>query len=211
MRFLDQALRWVNMCCIYGGTSRYSSGTYINWIRRNLSYQGMYLALLALSVWCPVASDYVPRTRIFNFGLAATRNIALKQCRVHANKIKFDWLNKSFACWKSESTLLVSAQPRPPGLLLDDFQNGGSSVEDPGTQQNSRDRFVHGGWKFIHNGGQDKEWEDLGTRSCDWWKTNKMAAKANWMREGRNACKSKRKMVKWPRNLFLLFFDFPLV
>ena len=38
-------------------------------------------------------------------------------------------------------------QPRPQGLLLDDFQNGGSSVEDPGTQQNSRDRFVHGGWK----------------------------------------------------------------
>ena len=106
-RFLDQALRWVNMCCIYGGTSRYSSGTYINWIWRNLSYQGMYLALLALSVWCPVASDYVPRTRIFNFGLAATRNIALKQCRVHANKIKFDWLNKSFAFCKSESTLHV--------------------------------------------------------------------------------------------------------
>ena len=48
-------------------------------------------------------------------------------------------------------------QPRPQGLLLDDFQNGGSSVEDPGTQQNSRDRFVHGGWKFIQNGGQDKE------------------------------------------------------
>ena len=35
-------------------------------------------------------------------------------------------------------------QPRPQGLLLDDFQNGGSSVEDPGTQQKSRDRFVHG-------------------------------------------------------------------
>ena len=48
-------------------------------------------------------------------------------------------------------------QPRPQGLLLDDFQNGGSSVEDPGTQQKSRDRFVHGGWKFIQNGGQDKE------------------------------------------------------
>ena len=43
------------------------------------------------------------------------------------------------------------------GLLLDDFQNGGSSVEDPGTQQKSRDQFVHGGWKFIQNGGQDKE------------------------------------------------------
>ena len=29
--------------------------------------------------------------------------------------------------------------------------------EDPGTQQKSRDRFVHGEWKFIQNGGQDKE------------------------------------------------------
>ena len=55
------------------------------------------------------------------------------------------------------STLEGIEQPRPQGLLLDDFQNGGSSVEDPGTQQNSRDRFVHGEWKFIQNGGQDKE------------------------------------------------------
>ena len=56
-------------------------------------------------------------------------------------------------------------QPRPQGLLLDDFQNGGSSGEDPGTQQKSRDQFVHGGWKFIQNGGQDIEGEDLGTMS----------------------------------------------
>ena len=56
-------------------------------------------------------------------------------------------------------------QPRPQGPLLVDFQNGGSSGEDPGTQQKSRDRFVHGGWKFIQNGGQDKEGEDLGTMS----------------------------------------------
>ena len=55
-------------------------------------------------------------------------------------------------------------QPRPQGLLLDNFQNGGLSVEDPGTQQKSRDQFVHGGWKFIQNGGQDKELENLGTR-----------------------------------------------
>ena len=48
-------------------------------------------------------------------------------------------------------------QPRPQGLLLDDFQDGGSSVEDPGTQQKSRDQFFHGEWKFIQNGGQDKE------------------------------------------------------
>ena len=51
----------------------------------------------------------------------------------------------------------VFSQPRPQGLLLDDFQNGRSSAEDPGTQQKSRDRFVHGGWKFIQHGGQDKE------------------------------------------------------
>ena len=34
--------------------------------------------------------------------------------------------------WSGESAQL---QPRPQGLLLDDFQNGGSSVEDPGTQR----------------------------------------------------------------------------
>ena len=37
------------------------------------------------------------------------------------------------------------------------FQDGGSSVEDPGTQQKSRDQFCPGKWKFIQNGGQDKE------------------------------------------------------
>ena len=71
----------------------------------------------------------------------------------------------------------MRAQPRLHGLLA--FQYGGSRREDPGTQQKSRDRFAHGERKFIQNGGQDKEWEDLGTRSWDWWKTNKMAAKAN--------------------------------
>ena len=74
-------------------------------------------------------------------------------------------------------------QPRPQGLLA--FQYGGDRREDPGTQQKSRDWFVHGEWKFIQNGGQDKEWEDLGTRSWDWRKTNKMAAKAN-AREAKN-------------------------
>ena len=54
-------------------------------------------------------------------------------------------------------TIAGSPQPRPQGLLLDDFQDGGSSVEDPGTQQKSRDQFVHGEWKFIQNGGKDKE------------------------------------------------------
>ena len=68
-------------------------------------------------------------------------------------------------------------QPRPQGLLA--FQYGGGGIEDPGTQQKSRDWFVLWEWKFIQNGGQDKEWEDLDTRSWDWWKTNKMAAKAN--------------------------------
>ena len=32
-------------------------------------------------------------------------------------------------------------KPRPQGLLA--FQYGGGRREDPGTQQNSRDRFVH--------------------------------------------------------------------
>ena len=51
----------------------------------------------------------------------------------------------------------ILTQPRPQDLLLDDFQNSGSSGEDPGTQQKLRDLFVHGGWKFIQYGGQDKE------------------------------------------------------
>ena len=46
-------------------------------------------------------------------------------------------------------------------------EDPGDEVEDPGTQQKSRDWFVHGEWKFIQNGGQAKEWEDLGTRSWD--------------------------------------------
>ena len=49
----------------------------------------------------------------------------------------------------------ILKQPRPQGLLA--FQYGGGRREDPGTQQKSRDRFVHGEWKFIQNGGQDKE------------------------------------------------------
>ena len=61
------------------------------------------------------------------------------------------------------------------GLLA--FQYGGGRWEDPGTQQKSRDWFVHGEWKFIQNGGQDKEWEDLGTRSWDWWKNKQNGGK----------------------------------
>ena len=61
--------------------------------------------------------------------------------------------------WKVLSPQLLSfkpvLQPRPQGLLA--FQYGGGRREDPGTQQKSRDRFVHGEWKFIQNGGKDKE------------------------------------------------------
>ena len=57
------------------------------------------------------------------------------------------------------------SQPRPQGLLS--FQYGGGRRLDPGTQQKSREWFVHGEWKFIQKGGQAKEWEDLGTRSWD--------------------------------------------
>ena len=46
------------------------------------------------------------------------------------------------------------------------LSNMAAAGEDPGTQQKSRDRFVHEESKFIQHG--------------DWWKTNKMAAKANF-------------------------------
>ena len=46
-------------------------------------------------------------------------------------------------------------QTGPQGLLA--FQYGDGRREDPATQQKSLDRFVHGEWKFIQNGGQDKE------------------------------------------------------
>ena len=65
--------------------------------------------------------------------------------------------------WHRPSVKKTFFQPRPQGLLA--FQYGGGRREDPGTQQKSREWFVHGEWKFIQNGGQAKEWEDLGTRS----------------------------------------------
>ena len=46
--------------------------------------------------------------------------------------------NKELACvaWRLEKTSgeerAFRSQPHPQGLLLDDFQNGGSSGEDPG-------------------------------------------------------------------------------
>ena len=74
-------------------------------------------------------------------------------------------------------------QPRPQGLLA--FQYGGGMREDPGTQQKSRDWFVHGEWKFIQNGGQAKEWEDLGTRSWDLVK-NKQNGGRGKLKEAKN-------------------------
>ena len=76
--------------------------------------------------------------------------------------------SKQSGFFKSEKS-----QPRPQGLLA--IQYGGGRREDPGTQQKSRDWFVHGEWKFIQNGGQAKEWEDLGTRSWDLVKNNRRA------------------------------------
>ena len=64
----------------------------------------------------------------------------------HRQFCLYDDVIKMASWYNSQEVIL---QPRPQGLLLDDFQNGGSSVEDPGTQQKSRDQFVHGGWKFI--------------------------------------------------------------
>ena len=43
----------------------------------------------------------------------------------------------------------VGTQPRPQGLLLDDFQDGGSSVEDPGTQLSPPQRL-----KGFFSGGE---------------------------------------------------------
>ena len=77
--------------------------------------------------------------------------------------------------WRRQ--LLYNLVPRAFSSTIFKMADRREKTDTEGTQQKSRDRFVHGGWKFIQNGGQDKEWEDLGTRSWDWWKTNKMAAK----------------------------------
>ena len=53
------------------------------------------------------------------------------------------------------------------------------------TQQKSRDWFVHWEWKFIQNGGQAKEWEDLGTRSWDLVK-NKQNGGRGKLKEAKN-------------------------
>ena len=41
-----------------------------------------------------------------------------------------------------DGMVIINCQPRPQGLLA--FQHGGGRREDPGTQQKSRDWFVHG-------------------------------------------------------------------
>ena len=40
-------------------------------------------------------------------------------------------------------------QPRPQGLLLDDFQNGGSTGEDPGTGWNHVVQNLQKSWRFL--------------------------------------------------------------
>ena len=49
------------------------------------------------------------------------------------------------------------SQPRPEGLLA--FQNGGSSGEDPGTQQIT---CLQRGWRCIQNGGYGEKGEKNG-------------------------------------------------
>ena len=43
----------------------------------------------------------------------------------------------------------ASAQPRPQGLLLDDFQNGGSTGEDPGQGWNHVVQNLQKSWRFL--------------------------------------------------------------
>ena len=50
----------------------------------------------------------------------------------------------------SRKTSPAVRQPRPQGRLV--FQYDGGRREDPGTQQRSRDQFVHGEKNFIQNG-----------------------------------------------------------
>ena len=52
---------------------------------------------------------------------------------------KLDWTPGTFSSW-------WNSQPRPQGLLLDDFQNGGSSPDDPLFRKSSRRRPWGRGW-----------------------------------------------------------------
>ena len=99
-----------------------------------------------------------------------------------SKKIAYSKVKKQFLL-HSEHFNHIWLQPRPQGLLA--FQYGGGRREDPGTQQKSRDWFVHGEWKFIQNGGQAKEWEDLGTRSWDLVK-NKQNGGRGKLKEAKN-------------------------
>ena len=46
-------------------------------------------------------------------------------------------------------TCTVQAQPRPQGLLLDDFQNGGSTGEDPGKGWYHVVQNLQKSWRFL--------------------------------------------------------------
>ena len=78
--------------------------------------------------------------------------------------------------WHQEQKLVQCStckqQPRPQGLL--DFQNGGSSGEDPGTQQIT---CLQRGWRCIQNGGYREKGEKNWVRDAK-VKINKMAEKA---------------------------------
>ena len=112
--------------------------------------------------------------------------------------------------WRHPLVVVDFSQPRPQGLLA--FQYGGGRREDPGTQQKSRDWFVHEEWKFIQNGGQDKEWEDLGTRS--WIETGEKQTK--WrqrqtqkkLKIWKNALTSHRNTVEWYSDLIFCSMTF---
>ena len=47
------------------------------------------------------------------------------------------------------SAIPVLLQPRPQGLLLDDFQNGGSSGEDPEKGWNHVVQNLQKSWRFL--------------------------------------------------------------
>ena len=54
--------------------------------------------------------------------------------------------NQKFQTQKNPS---IIPQPRPQGLLLDDFQNGGSTGEDPGKGWNHVVQNLQKSWRFL--------------------------------------------------------------
>ena len=104
---------------------------------------------------------YIPECRESFTSRSAEVN-SLRRSKWHSS-----WFPGSSPRWlvfMLSTTNMAAGFSRPQGLLA--FQYGGGRGEDPTTQKKSRYRFVHGEWKFIQNGGQDRGWEDLGTRSC---------------------------------------------